>query len=680
MKEMQKTEFQQRNMRGLEKQEKDPLTKEQFRTLLGEDQAVRKLERVSEKNADDIFAEHFEEKVPKETLKSRIASTFRHGFRNKTVSSMKKGKRADSAAKKLEVVNHMRAEEQALIQRRKSDEALMEESMSGEYYNEMQERFAAPEAKEAFRNWYITDEDILDKSRTTMTDLANDEGTFRSTWGHILRNVKDKSHMRYRYGSDREFASNFAEKYEELCRLSSAEYFYNLKKNDGGMESVDRDSMTKIEAKIKTFKALKEHYEDRMKMISSPYYALLSRKDLAPYLNKDGEAKMEREVKDEALKQYIRLYKKCVENPFSKDKGTFENAANRIFKETSEEHMRRDVTLTDEKLFKVREARAFGEPMSEEEEKNLSVKDRLQLVYEDMIQKNRMDYPESDRQFVKTNPLMNLGMKFHSFENEEELQQLEERILDMKEQRSVYGVPIKEEDQKAITELIDRMMEVRRDYVARGNAARFCDHLSNGFDTDLKNPAFQDSEEAQKLLDYVLKDGLPDEIFFDFREYKTRYEQCFNEFYQMLHEKGYPLSKDRKYEKQIEEDNDQYVEPYRLVRENRLPQNANKNVGEEKVRYEFPTFTVNGTTFRSFGRIGLQRELEGKNITVEGDKEKELLTLMKQLEELGKRGVAITTGFQTEGGEKGLVGNAYTRKLNADIETVSARIRELLEN
>ena len=132
--EMQKTEFQQRNMRGLEKQEKDPLTKEQFRTLLGEDQAVRKLERVSEKNADDIFAEHFEEKVPKETLKSRIASTFRHGFRNKTVSSMKKGKRADSAAKKLEVVNHMRAEEQALIQRRKSDEALMEESMSGEYY------------------------------------------------------------------------------------------------------------------------------------------------------------------------------------------------------------------------------------------------------------------------------------------------------------------------------------------------------------------------------------------------------------------------------------------------------------------------------------------------------------------------------------------------------------------
>ncbi len=185
--------------------------------------------------------------IPKNSLKGKIARKYRQAFGNKTVWKVTQGKRANHSKNKLRLQDHLKEEYELLSSRR-------EEEMQ-QYVNYINEDDAAiladiyntPEEKEALREWameetgdniLLNDENmelnqakVISNVRELVSDNVEER---RKAYSRILTAVDSIDIDQFAYSTDRDFASNYAKKYELLCKGSAAEAFLNKFREEGG--------------------------------------------------------------------------------------------------------------------------------------------------------------------------------------------------------------------------------------------------------------------------------------------------------------------------------------------------------------------------------------------------------------------------------------------------------------
>ncbi len=114
------------------------------------------------------------------------------------------------------------------------------------------------------------------------------------------------------FESDEQFLKNFNAYYPKLCACANADKL--LKEIDDGIMD---ERITRLKAKIETFKDIRAFYENRMQIMQSPYYALLLESDL-----QQGEEKYEKlkaSVKDnEGARAYFDAVEKRKDLRFGK--------------------------------------------------------------------------------------------------------------------------------------------------------------------------------------------------------------------------------------------------------------------------------------------------------------------------------------------------------------------------
>ena len=98
------------------------LQRDKGESFWGQDMALRNVEKTVSGSSIDIFKERYaEEKIPKEGLKNRVSDTYTAARSNKTLSNMQKGKRAESAYRKIERQRNLLNEQKLFIKKRQDD-------------------------------------------------------------------------------------------------------------------------------------------------------------------------------------------------------------------------------------------------------------------------------------------------------------------------------------------------------------------------------------------------------------------------------------------------------------------------------------------------------------------------------------------------------------------------------
>ena len=98
------------------------ITKEDYENIVGIDEHADRLTTDMGLQMDSYFNERFGEQViPQERLENKIDEAHKQSFKNRSVGSMEKGKRAKSASKKINLQRHMQKETTAYIEKRTED-------------------------------------------------------------------------------------------------------------------------------------------------------------------------------------------------------------------------------------------------------------------------------------------------------------------------------------------------------------------------------------------------------------------------------------------------------------------------------------------------------------------------------------------------------------------------------
>ncbi len=114
------------------------------------------------------------------------------------------------------------------------------------------------------------------------------------------------------------FVSDFARKYKVISELASLDklvQYYDPSKYSGDPGFL----YDELKARISLFRQLKEYYDDRIELMTSPYYALFGKDELGEFLGKDGEKK-DREIMENAVRRFIILYRKVYSSPLMSGK------------------------------------------------------------------------------------------------------------------------------------------------------------------------------------------------------------------------------------------------------------------------------------------------------------------------------------------------------------------------
>ncbi len=108
---------------------------------------------------------------------------------------------------------------------------------------------------------------------------------------------------------DARFVAGFGARYDLLTKIEAYETLLDLYDEEAAVVS-GGENKTVARAKFAILKQIKQSYEERMKLISSPYYTALSTEYLESFMGAEGAVKLKNEGLDASLKEYIQLYRK----------------------------------------------------------------------------------------------------------------------------------------------------------------------------------------------------------------------------------------------------------------------------------------------------------------------------------------------------------------------------------
>ena len=664
--------------------EKSRVSKETFSQVFGEDTRMYSVQE-QKSLTEQIFRQRFGEATPTtDAFKGMISETY-SAVKHKNVGAMEKGKRAKESREKIALRKHLMQEQQAFVEERKRRTELSEKVIFAKDAEKYKGDISTEEEKEALRFWVMANDENEEKQLKNRRALLGGDHQ-RTAILAVLKAVEDSDTSEFLDKNDGEFASAYAEKYEKLCRYTSAEFYLKkLEEKDESHSVSSRDcSTTKLRAKLAFYKEMKAQYEDRIKLMSSPYYVLLRKADMKEYMGPDGEAKINA-IEDESYREYVRHFVKTQSSPLAmgQTKAT-KSRFDEILKEKSKEQKSFDEQTANQALEKLQignvKKAELGiqtrELFDERKAESLSQDEQAVLgLYDDMTAYELQKFDPNNKAFLEKE-LPDLGGSLIDGMSVEELWEIEKNTLfgDVYEKGKIDGQPIALDVLDEIKSMLDELMASRREMVANVRASMFIMNLQNsGLGCDFKNSEFTKSEAAQKLKPYVNYKG------YDFinelsNKPRARYMELYTRVFLKLSEKGYSISK--KYEDRALKEADERIEYLRTAKEEEF------NDGKEKPEHwSFPTVTVNGHVFSIFNEDQEKafENLIGENIQMDGEAGEQLVKLMEEQQNLSKKLIYGRMVYQNEGGMKLMLSRTFEQNIPPKLESIGGEINRLLE-
>ena len=638
----------------------DRVSKEVAEKALGRDQVTENLEKYSE----DTEAVCFDEESLTEKVKESYSS-----IKNNEADDNELEERTREAARKVNICRHLAAEQKQLAEYRTKKREAAPGYIRNALMPELEKEFATDEEKNSLREWFVKRNDTGSyETNASLYDPAHKQGGY--TTG-VLDRVEKTSVDTFLYDDDSDFVSSFAEKYDQLCRMASADVILDKAEAfANGNQLSDQTKLTphELRAKIEFCKQMKEHYEDKMKLMSSPHYILLQSGDIE-FLKKEENISPE-------LSDYLSLYEKVYNSDLSKTKKA-KKLYDRIKLKSSETQAAKDVLHT-KRLLESLNGMKDSSTDEDEDDDNLGLENKGDIIiYKVFKQQKKVvldSFPKDDMEFVKkVEPTA--GLNLVEGMDTAELIPLEKIIMeDIYQNGTINGQPIEERFLSEMREHIKEFVENRRQYLAELKAAEFASQVSDGGDMDLTNPKFKKTKEYKKLSKYItgkFPEAIRDKVE---GETKARYSQegLFKILGMMLNA-GYNVFPET--EKKVEEKSKGYTERERY---------ADKEERKGKLdNVEFGTFMVNGKErlVLSWYHKDDYKNIVDKAYQVEGEQGAELERLLDERQRLIDKIYFVAVEYGNESGAKNMVRQYYeTTVTDNDLMELDKKITDILKS
>ena len=591
----------------------------------------------------DIFAQRYsEEEIPQEAIEKRVEEEYSKSHEGKLLSGLQKGKRASSAKKKIKNQKRLRKEMQIYIERREDDRKISLEYLSDEQAEELKKRYKTEEQQEFLQNWIIG-YDTLDEVDKVRSGLAGSEfDRFRQYRYFLNEMVKDEQD--YSYKSDKEFLSRLAEKYDAICRYASLGVALKELQEAGPDAYPDFLSISELRAKVEYYKGLKEHYDDRMRLMALPYYVLVSRGDLT------ADSK-----KDKALTDYIAQYEKCKNSQYAKGLSV-NKEYEKILKKHRKESAQESVGLYKELCDGVGMEKLEVEESISEEETVKAAQKLTDKIFANKKKQILKKYPKKTIDFFDKIPPFT-GDSLVDGMGPDSLRLYESKFKQILTDGKYNGVALKKAVVVKASELIEEYAGIRREYLADENAWTVVRQLAGGIGFDMNNPEFQKSEEYEILKSYgSLAD--PEQLSAQLNTDRSKLFESLTAVFELLADNGYVISE--KYEERLEKEGE-------------------KTITENTPEGGYPEFKLNGRSYKLYMKEGVMGELAGKELTLKGKDGQALKEEITELTAVDKEMLKYKLMFKGESDERGMMYRIYTAKALEQRKEHILNIRSILD-
>ena len=207
----------------------------------------------------------------------------------------------------------------------------------------------------------------------------------------------------------------------------------------------------------------------------------------------------------------------------------------------------------------------------------------------------------------------------------------------------------------------------------------FVANLSLGYEADLHNDIFKNTNEYKRLSKYygAYSNNVVSILTGNLAMNQSVYQDKMNAVYTTLFKHG--LSVFPKYEKRIKEKTDECLVEQRAVKIRQLKRS--KKPVENPDAWDYATLTVNGKKFLLFENLHNKGDIEafsGKELNIEGEKKEELMKMLQEQDITAKELFYVMSNYSIEGGEKALISEAYDSIIFPQFKAKWDEIRKML--
>ena len=671
------SKFKKRNVRGKLGSENE-VTVEEKKAALGPDVMAEKAKAYRDKWFYSDHAKKYLKKAPGEKeLNDLIDISYSKLQSGKQIKQKDRAGMAADTRKKLAMQAHLLNEYKTLLERREEERELIYKNIDRRELKNIEKKYKTNEAKEALSSWLIGKMYTSKKGKLTESNVdIFYVGNIKGSQVDMLAFIDNTDISEFKYDSDEEFVSNFAVKYEKLCKLSAAGYYLTDISNH-------HYSAAKLGAISEMASAIKAEYEDRVKLISSPYHAALQEKDLRSYLGKNGEEKINA-IPDKELAEYLKLYRKVEKNRIGKSKGYKPFMEEKIAL-ARKNRSRADIDRTRTYIAKIKEGQTYAKKIKQDKEEfsdgrksensKVDTGKNLMIVYRQQKQLEASKEIKDDIAFVKeTRPGEDYTAVFGLI-IEKEIYEFEKTVASFAEKGEVYGVKIDEKHKPGFMKLFNEWVTSRREWLRSKKAYYLCGELAESIKCDMQNPTFLKTKEADWLLHFRDENGAPDDQILDYRELKAKYMKSFLSIFEYLHKNGYPMSENRKYEKRLET-KETIQEAMQDELDNR--KNSSADISEEQ---KFTTVTVNGKTYTAYQKSSIISVMakQSEKFTFEGEEGKNVTDLLDKLEKAEEKYMVLDRTYGGAGGEKFAIHHVLLKEYVDEYKAAERALLPLLD-
>ncbi|MCR5623784.1 MAG: hypothetical protein K6G11_00905 [Lachnospiraceae bacterium] len=593
----------------------------------------------SQMSLSQAYDEKYTSSITTKELKKGIVSEYSERYKGqKSLWFNEKYKRAKSAKKKISVQETLRKQKHLYLasleseyrfnieKSSKTSNRLLKNNADIGNIQDEAERVRVREEnnknREILLNWQYTQAQIGSvKSIYSLNSLDGNSSSAILQYQGLLEFVQDVDISKYSYDSDKDFVTNFAEKYKEIKKYSTMDDLYGIyfKLCEG---KVRRVSETKIKAKAEFFKQLKEDYELRMRVISSKYYTLLSKDDVV-------SADPENLNDNPEFKQFVIDYKKLSKTEVGKGKD-ITSVYNKILEKYENE-------ICEKNVQKVRGFMTDSQFDHEDDEAiNIFLSAKEKGYFNELPQDNISiikDYKASCEGNAENDGADQKCLKF--------MDDIFNKILS---EGTIGGQQIPVEHKQKIEEFVNDYCKVKKQNIVYQRFIKDIEMLDNEFYIDTENKSFKTTPEYNIIKKFQNENAKLAGYNKAFQDNKTHISQILYNFttYLVINDLFGDIGK--KYEKEILDEYDKQTE---IGRQHEKAISEGKNIDPneltaiEKRRRDYGNrkFIVNGKEFETDGYIEVSRNIlnENKEFTVPKDQEQELFECLNRVLEKEKK-------------------------------------------
>ncbi len=631
-------------------------TAEQLDSKFGTDMTFQNMKQSETIKADDIFKERFEEvPIAKTEVEEKIARTYAAVNRGQSLSNMQKGKRADSAIKKTSLVKHMRDEKKLYLERKEGDNELLSKYLTDKQLSDIEA--LDTEEKASMRELLLGFHTYAPDNTQIMGELLDENISKRvDTMVRVIKQHQDVPLEKFAYDSDEDFISGFAEKYDEIVKQVALK---PLLKNllEGAEKEEDKGDaqglpIAKLLARVEVFEQMKQDYEDRMELISSPYYALLAGKDMKQYKSESDIAP----DADPEFAEYVRRYIRLSNNSFGKG-ADIKSAYKAVLKQRSVERCERDVGVISSIVGRTSMTVDVKKKYTEEE------KDRRYAEFYNQIGQSIMDdlAHDTDEVFVEKEKLDMDGLLTDGL-SAEDFTLYEKTLLDILKNKKSGGQKIDKEVLDSVDKVFRRYALRKRRFVAYMKTDDLVNRTADNFGVDVYNEEFLKTKEYAMLQSFNSENGLPEAIIERRANVKSDCIKTLFEAFKTLSSAGYPIALE---ESALVTEEAALIEASRKKKQDEYYREHPLNEGEEPATINFNTFTFNGKTYTDYETSPFMAILAEKKVgdlsQVPGEAEdkEHAIMYMEALDKYQKELCVLDAKFK---GKSGIGGLIYTSR------------------